>query len=815
MAPRRAYAFAPALPALSVVAVTLATWLIYAVGIGEVALYTGYELAFVLLPGWALYRSLRSGPASLLEELAFGFGLGQVVEIVAFIVTAELGVRGLFAAYPVLFAPLVLVALRRRGRADSRVRRLTRGEAWATAAVCALTVGYLALALFSLTPLPERTAAVAYHTDLPFHLSLAAEAKHHWPVEDPSVSGLPLPYHIWANLHMAAVSQVTGLELPLVVLRLFQLPLAVVFMLQLVLAAKRFSQRAWVGPVAAGLMLLVAETDLEPGYSQPFSGYVAVVLWGSPSYLLGLVLFVPALVLLVERLRAGGSVRNAPGEWLLLGLLLFGCAGTKATILPILVAGLCVYLGWTWIRSRRLDTGALASLGLAVFAFAVFYLLRYRHSEGWGASLSPGEGLGGMPGVMWMREHLGHGPAGSVVFWIAAAVLGPLGTYGAGLVGLPWLLRRRGGDLGVARRLLLSLLAVGLLPYLLVFQLGNSQLFFSHYSFVAGALLSAEGLVLLLGASRPLTRKLRAGLVTFGLAWLLALLLLCTIQLAWFGPLSAAPSYAVGAAFVVPIATLLWWRRSLLPARNGGLLAGCLTGLLLVSLAAWKGGLVGATGMAYLFFAAGVVLLAVFAFSNRPGRRAAAGLLVALAVVIAGALDIPLDHAPRTVLRPPDEAPLFVWQSEPQLTSGLYRGLVWIRGHTSDDAVLAVNNYYERLQYGRRPQYFYYSAFAERRVFLEGWLATPRAWKLGGEAVAVGRRIPFPRRLALNEAVFRRADRRALRTLARDYGVRYLVDDRVRGGAVSPRLGRLGRVVFSNSDVAIYAVDPSLTARTV
>ena len=801
-------------PALAVAAVAVSTWLAYGVGADELALYAGYELAFVLLPGWAVYRCLRSSPASVLEELAFGFGVGHVLEILAFVATAELGVRGLFAAYPLLFAPLVLLAVRRR-RSGGRAVALTRGEAWGTAVVCGLAVGYLALALFSLAPLPWRAGAVAYHTDLPFHLSIVAEAKHHWPVEDSRVAGLPFPYHIWANLHMAAVSQVTGLELPLVVLRLFQLPLAVAFVLQLVVAAKRLTGRAWVGPVAAGLTLLVSEMDLEPGYSQPFSGYAAVVLWGSPSYLLGLVLFVPALVLVAERLNGSGGLRDRRGDWLLLALLLLGCAATKATILPVLGGGLCVYLGWRWIHSRRVDIDALASLGLTAAAFGVLYLLLYRASEGWGGSLSPGEGLRGMPGVMWLREHLAHGALASIVFWTVASVLGPLGTYGAGLAGLPWALGRRGRGLDPGRAFLLCLLVVGLVPYLLVSQLGNSQLFFSHYSFVAGSILSAWGLVGLAAAARPHTRELRRGLAAFAGAWLLALLLLCTIQLPWFGPLAAGASYAVGAAFVVPIGILLWWTRSLPLGEHRRLLAPSVAVVLVVSLAMWKAGVVGATGAAYLLLAAGLALLAVLALRLPRARRGFAWLLVCVAVAVAAALDIPLDHAPRSVLRPPDRAPLFVWQSEPQMASGLYRGLVWIREHTSRGAVLAVDNYHERLQYGRRPQYFYYSAFAERRVFLEGWLATPRAWKLGGEEVAVGRKMPFPRRLALNEAVFRRADRGALRTLARNHGVRYLVADRVRGGRVSPRLPRLARVVFSNDAVAVYAVDPSLTARTV
>ena len=65
--------------------------------------------------------------------------------------------------------------------------------------------------------------------------------------------------------------------------------------------------------------------------------------------------------------------------------------------------------------------------------------------------------------------------------------------------------------------------------------------------------------------------------------------------------------------------------------------------------------------------------------------------------------------------------------------------------------------------------------------------------------------MPFPERLRLNEAVFKRGDRTALQTLVHDYGVRYLLVDLVHGGRAA-NVASLGRLTFSNTDVAIYAV---------
>jgi hypothetical protein len=101
-------------------------------------------------------------------------------------------------------------------------------------------------------------------------------------------------------------------------------------------------------------------------------------------------------------------------------------------------------------------------------------------------------------------------------------------------------------------------------------------------------------------------------------------------------------------------------------------------------------------------------------------------------------------------------------------------------------------------------KYFYYSAFAERRVELESWDYTEQTIRRGYFSLPPSL-TPFPRRLALSDAVFHRGDERALRTLARGYDVSYLVADKVHGTA-SPALAELVPRVFSNDDVDVYAV---------
>ena len=185
---------------------------------------------FVVLPGWFAYLALADRAGGALRQLAIGWALGYVLEILAFMVTAATGTRPLFFAYPVVICAIAALVSAAAGSptlaAEPEPGIPPRFE-WAIAAVCLLGVGYIALAYFPGAPLPG-TKSVDYFIDYPRWIAMAADAKHHWPIMDPSVSGEPLPYHYFVNIHLAAASQVTGLGLPLIYFRLFILPLTVV-----------------------------------------------------------------------------------------------------------------------------------------------------------------------------------------------------------------------------------------------------------------------------------------------------------------------------------------------------------------------------------------------------------------------------------------------------------------------------------------------------------------------------------------------------------------------------------------------------------
>ncbi len=386
-----------------------------------------------------------------------------------------------------------------------------------------------------------------------------------------------------------------------------------------------------------------------------------------------------------------------------------------------------------------------AAIGLLTIVCASYQVLLYGSFTG-GLTFQPPGTVRTMDVISLAVIHV-HGFAEHVAFWAAAIVVGMLGFCIAPLAGLIGIVQTPVRTWRPDWLLRLGALAAGFVPFLLFAQFGGSQNFFTYYGLVAGSLLAAEGLVILWRrwmGSRNVTLKAAAGAVS-GLA------------------------SATGCMYA--ISDIMKGRSQF----DHYLVA---FGLLSVVLAA-------------------SLLWAVRSDASRRGPRLFA--LVA-AVVMFGTIAVPVETVP-TILRDLRVgAPLYDWLSG-ELPGGLYRGLVWVRDHTKPADVLAVNNQ----DVGTIPAYMYYSAFTEREIFLEGWALTARANEIGAEAVTYHGRVPFPERLALNRAVFERADYRALRTMFERYGVRYLLVDRLHGTATG-RLGAISRLIYSSPALAVYRI---------
>lgn len=760
MSPQRSWSGAAA-PALTVLAAALAFQVAYGVSVGDALLYSAYEAAFVVLPGWAAYRALSRSPGSPLRQLAIGWALGYVIEILFFIATAATGTRPLLYAYPLVVLAVAAVVVRRRGPAgDGSGSELPGDEAggsprhlgWILASICLLAIVYIALSYFPDSPLPG-TQSVTYFPDYPRWIAIAADAKNHWPITDPSVAGEPLPYHYFVNIHLAAASQVTGLGLPLLYLRLFIFPLVIVSVLLVVVAGRALAGNWWVGLIAACIALLVGEIRLDAANTffafTPFYGLFFTFLFRSPSFLLGLVMFVPLLMLLGERFRAERE-RCSIGAWVLIALFMVGASDAKVTILPLLIAGMGFYACWTLVVSRRVPVALWVGAGTALAVAGGLWILQYRGHSGLLQVDLFGD-VDQMPAVRLIKDDLMANIAGfpgkdAVVDGFGVA-FGVLGLLVAPLIGIAWFLRYRRRDIDPNAAWLGAVLLAGMaLSFALVEPTSRNGLYFLFYGFVAGCLLSAAGL------------------------WT-----------AWQRR---------------PRVSSRWWLRAGCLIVAFALVAGMLIGLP-TSVGLFNGSR--AAALTYMLRYGGLALALVLLYLA--GRRWlgptrwGAGAVVTVALLGVGTLATPFNYL-KPALGDSSGAATGLGKA---MSPGLYEALAWIRDETPTSSVIAVNNQWIDPA-NQAPLEFIYSAFAERRVFLEGWEYSQRTREAG---MGIGAN-PFAGRLALNAAAFGKADPAAIATMTDDFGIRYLVVDRLNGIPTDEAaLRRLGRVVYEAPEALV------------
>jgi hypothetical protein len=770
-------------PFLLVAATVFATWLLSGVALDEAARFLAFELLYVLFPGCLLYVLLSPSPGGWLRVLAVGWPCGYAIEVGAFAATAALHARGIFTLLPLagvaLAAPFLL---RARGRA--RLEALRRGtldrsndsrgdehrtEAMAVAVVLSAGLLLLALMYFASYPLPAHAHSVFYLPDNIDHISLAAEARHHWPMTLPWVAGLPERYYVAVFVHFAAVNQVAGVPLSTVVLRLFPAMAMVVIALQLWSVSRSLGRSRWIAPTAVGLLLIVADLNLDFTRPGAFAAETFNTLPGSPSYALGLIFFLGLLALAQSwftdtdtahaprrRPWAGPLPRGSAGLLVLVGVLAIGASASKTTAIVDFIAGLGLL--WLW-RLARGQSSRLLSCGLVVSAvsFLVVYLSLLTGGYASGLLVHPldfmhytlfGPTFTAATGNSW-PVLAGHSFVWLVALLGAAAVtllftLTPLLAAG-------WLLLRPRA-ISTFALLCFAIFVVSLLAYLMLAVSGNSEGYFLIYGYIALVPIAAKGLVGVLEAI-PLEQRRKvasvcAAVLVVGLA---------------VGESSRAVSGSGRASWYA------WY------AVAYGV-AAC------------------AVAVAVLDLQRGLTA----AITSRAARIFACCVPLLLTLGLVKSLMQMESRAWGTVTH--ERISLADSGAHQGITAALYDGLIWVRDHTTPCDVLAVNNHYTYAAHrsgasaaNRLSFYDYYSAFTERRVLLESWYSTPR----GGRSA-----VPYPARLALNDLAVVDGSASALRALARD-GVGYVLIDRTHGeGALEP--AGVSRLVFENSALRVY-----------
>jgi hypothetical protein len=176
------------------------------------------------------------------------------------------------------------------------------------------------------------------------------------------------------------------------------------------------------------------------------------------------------------------------------------------------------------------------------------------------------------------------------------------------------------------------------------------------------------------------------------------------------------------------------------------------------------------------------------------GKRGTGGLVLLTAILVLGAPGLVMD-AYKSVQNPNGGA----YYSVPMPRSHVLAAR-WVRDHSSPGDVLATDVHCQPVTYfdGCDPRSFWLSAYAERRVLVEGWTFAPR--------VAGAAEVPFwdPDLLRRNDEAIADPTAQRLAELRDRYGVRWIVAD-----DPSPRLAEVADLRYRIGSTGVYQIRPS------
>ncbi|MDG6108260.1 hypothetical protein Daura_21635 [Dactylosporangium aurantiacum] len=747
----------------------------YDVSLATYAIFVGYVGLGVTLPGLLLWRLVHRGSRSMAEDAAAGTAIGFAIEVLAYIPARAVGVP-LAAQAVLLLVIAVFVAvpgLRRYWRGAGPAGRAPLAWSW-TLAVIALIMLAWATKYYR----HHGTGWPSYgriDIDLPFHLALIGEFKHHMDFVTPWVTSEPIRYHWFAYAEMASTSWATGIEPFILVTRLTPLVMTVAYAVLIASFGRRLIGTWWGGALTVLATFFVLSPDpygwvlssfyRAYGFDPTEDGSnLALYLWTSPTQTFGALLFVPLMLVLLDLLREHGNDRR---RWVLFALLPAAVMGAKATFLPTLLCGLLLVIGAQLVFQRRLNRVALKALGIVVFwiLFAQFVLFG---GESQGLSLRPLEAMR-RTAIAVNTNYAADPKLSRLVVLCALTVLCWVFMW-AGVAGL----RRRVFDAEVLLLAGLGLAGIGAL--LLTAHSGGSESYF-------------------LTGARPYV----AAAATWGL-----LLLLPGLTLR-----KARPLLAVAVAGIVVVYLIRAVDGDWAPWHNTTYSAERLT-----------------IKLVYPYAALALVALAAVAAIWWYRRRIPTGTAVGLIVALLLGFSLPTAFTQLTYVVTDGHERGWRNRAElwPIVTEGTVEAGRWLRGNSSPGDLVATNAHCVYLHFGKNlgcdRRHFGIAAYTERRVLIESWAYTAAAHEQEIKQGVPQEQTTYwdPSRLIDNDAAFTNPSETTIGRLRDGYGVKWLWVEDVSNWYwtsdppsadevhVSADLGRYATLRFRSGHVAVYEI---------
>jgi hypothetical protein len=718
-----------------------------------ILLFSLYLAVGIMLPGVLLWRWLRGNSGGNADgfaaDVAFGTATGLALSILTYIPGRAIGVPLLPVVVPVATLAAFIATPSLRQHWQSKRAPMPAWWSWSVAAACVLGLWVITRNGLAIEPIAFPDAAFQY-SDMTYQLALAAELKYHLPGQMPFVIGQSLNYHWFLHAEVAAANWQTGIDLDLLLRRLFPMLCAILPILSVAALATRLARRSWAGPLAAWLLLVVTTFDVYGWGGRDLisqAQYSSAVLMYSLTHAFAVVLALPVIWLVICILR--GDTRR--GNWILLAIGLAALAGAKASFVPMILAAIALVVVVQLLIQRKLDRAVLGLAVAALLAFALAQVVLFSAGSS-GVTLSPGQSFRALATqVGFGSQYANRAVAMAVLGTTGATLLVSWAISGLGMIG--FLQDRRWQD--PVAVFLIGFLVAGLAAGALLRHPGFSQLYFVRAGFPVAIVGSVWGLTLLLDKVR-----LRVLLPRMVLAFL-------------------------GGMVLAKVLSALTPDK---PVRGQGLAA-----VSLQLVAPW---------LAVLVVAAAVV--AVVRLTRAKALALGLGVLVVFGVTSI--------YIPERVVTTLGDKVCVSGPERPecrhprrQVPAGGAEAARYVRDHSAIGDRLATNSHCMPVYADTKTcdaRNFWLSAYAERRVLVEGWAYTPT-----GQARKNANTGPFWDRqlLAANDKAFHSPTKQDLDYLWTKYGVRWLVFD-TKVSQAAARLEPLWR--FGSGTVAVYELTP-------
>jgi len=493
----------------------------------DVLRYVLYLAVVTFAPGLALASVVWRERLSLLATVGLAAALGYIIEGAVFAALAASDLRSLWLWYPAVGVLSILgLGWRWWSRDVRRPATVPATRTWTRAFAVCLVTGVNTVYLAYLGSIPAgRETLVPVGPDMFWHLSNTAEILNHWPITEPRIAGEAFSYHLFSNVHLAAAAAITGIDLHVLLLRLFLAPMLALSVLNVCVLTRLLTRSRVVELCALAMVFFAGTNDLAMFSSNvwrsfqdhgapPYLGDPWAFTGGGlysgigPSYVFGLVMFLPLVCLTLPIVSRAAFSR---GQLVVIALLVAATLLAKGTFMPVYIAGLI--MAAAWLRLQGADgwrTAAwLTVLAIVVFV-PVYFLTFHQYWQGGREPIRIELFKIVQQTDLWTRVEpvlaslWEFGGRKGIVDWtyrgVAALIAALLVvvffviSYGTQLLGIAYQLGRSGFRLRPNRVVLLSMIVCGVGPACLLSLTDGAQTHFLNTAYPLAGVLGAVGL---------------------------------------------------------------------------------------------------------------------------------------------------------------------------------------------------------------------------------------------------------------------------------------------------------------------------------